>query len=151
MSNSKIDSLGNNLWYNADVQLHRIDGPACEWANGDKEWWVNGQCHRLDGPACEWADGDKEWWVNGQLHRLDGPARMWADGSKAWYLYGKRVTEAEHYAQTCVYQFIMSKPYPDTVEPTCSSHPDAPHGFDRNASASLGRYVCDCEGWTPEN
>ena len=36
-----------------------------------------------------------------------------------------------------------------TVEPKCSDHPDAPHGFDRNASATMDRYVCDCEGWVP--
>jgi len=29
----------------------------------------------------------------------------------------------------------------------CSDHPDAPHGFDRTSSHSLGRYGCDCEGW----
>jgi hypothetical protein len=29
----------------------------------------------------------------------------------------------------------------------CKTHPDAPHGFNREASFSLGRYVCDCEGW----
>ena len=37
-----------------------------------------------------------------------------------------------------------------TQEPSCSNHPDAPHGFDRNASHNAGRYVCECEGWTPE-
>ena len=31
----------------------------------------------------------------------------------------------------------------------CSQHPDAPHGFDRNASHNAGRYVCECEGWEP--
>ena len=31
----------------------------------------------------------------------------------------------------------------------CSDHPDAPHGFDRTSSHSLGRYVCVCEGWAP--
>lgn len=31
----------------------------------------------------------------------------------------------------------------------CSNHEDAPHGFDRNGSHSMNRYVCDCEGWTP--
>lgn len=31
----------------------------------------------------------------------------------------------------------------------CSDHPDAPHGFNRNASHNAGRFVCDCEGWTP--
>jgi hypothetical protein len=35
-------------------------------------------------------------------------------------------------------------------EPCCSEHPKAPHGFNRNASHTEGRYVCDCEGWTPE-
>ena len=34
--------------------------------------------------------------------------------------------------------------------PDCNPHPDAPHGFNRNASHSLGRYSCDCEGWVPE-
>jgi hypothetical protein len=29
----------------------------------------------------------------------------------------------------------------------CKDHPDAPHGFDRNASHSAGRYVCECESW----
>ena len=31
----------------------------------------------------------------------------------------------------------------------CKTHPDAPHGFDRNASHSADRYVCECEGWEP--
>ena len=35
-------------------------------------------------------------------------------------------------------------------EPECSNHPDAPHGFCRNASHSAGRYVCECEGWEAE-
>ena len=35
------------------------------------------------------------------------------------------------------------------TEPACSDHPDAPHGFNRNASHTAHRYVCDCEGWTP--
>ena len=31
----------------------------------------------------------------------------------------------------------------------CSTHHNAPHGFDRTASHNLGRYVCICEGWEP--
>ena len=31
----------------------------------------------------------------------------------------------------------------------CSEHPDAPHGFMRDASHSAGRYVCECEFWEP--
>jgi len=39
-------------------------------------------------------------------------------------------------------------PRPET-EMTCSTHPDAPHGFLRIASHTAGRYVCECEGWEP--
>ena len=34
-----------------------------------------------------------------------------------------------------------------TPEVLCKTHPRAPHGFDRNASHSADRYVCECEGW----
>lgn len=33
--------------------------------------------------------------------------------------------------------------------PTCKTHPDAPHGFDRFSSHNQDRYVCLCEGWSP--
>lgn len=36
-----------------------------------------------------------------------------------------------------------------TVVPKCSTHPDAPHGFNRNGSHNADRYVCDCESWNP--
>jgi hypothetical protein len=29
----------------------------------------------------------------------------------------------------------------------CNPHPNAPHGFLRDASHSAGRYVCECEWW----
>lgn len=32
-------------------------------------------------------------------------------------------------------------------QPKCNPHPEAPHGFNRNASHQAGRYVCDCESW----
>jgi hypothetical protein len=31
----------------------------------------------------------------------------------------------------------------------CKDHPDAPHGFLRNASHAEDRYVCECEYWEP--
>ena len=27
---------------------------------------MNGELHREDGPAIEWSDGTKVWWVNGE-------------------------------------------------------------------------------------
>jgi len=37
----------------------------------------------------------------------------------------------------------------DDETPPCKTDPRAPHGFDRNASHSADRYVCECEGWEP--
>jgi hypothetical protein len=70
-----IDQYGNKIWRNQKRQLHRTDGPAYERANGDKEWYLNGQPHRTLGPAVEWANGTKAWFVNGQLLTFD----EWAD------------------------------------------------------------------------
>lgn len=33
--------------------------------NGTKLWYKNCQLHREDGPAIEWHDGDKDWFING--------------------------------------------------------------------------------------
>ena len=77
-------------WINGVHELHRVDGPAVEYANGDKEWHQNGQQHRLDGPAIEYKDGHKVWYQNGKLHRLDGPAIEYASGHKEWHQNGQR-------------------------------------------------------------
>ena len=45
--------------------LHRTDGPAYEYTNGTKHWYLNGKRHRTDGPAVEYADGDGEWYIDG--------------------------------------------------------------------------------------
>src|SRR5574343_136173 len=87
-------SDGNKYWYVND-QLHRTDGPAYEGSNGTKKWWVNGQFHRMDGPAYEGSSGTKEWWVNDQLHRTDGPAIEYSSGNKSWYVNGKKLTEQD--------------------------------------------------------
>jgi len=91
MQNYKVivDEDKTVRWYDDKDQLHRLDGPAIEYAKGYKEWYVEGQLHRLDGPAIECADGSKAWYVEGQRHRLDGPAIEQADGGKEWYVEGK--------------------------------------------------------------
>src|SRR5690606_13282209 len=99
-------------WY-VNGKIHRYDGPAIEHysplytfcnchedsdittkytcdiasegANGDKEWYKNGNRHREGGPAVEWANGDKEWYKNGNRHREGGPAVERANGDKEWY------------------------------------------------------------------
>lgn len=42
--------------YRNDV-LHREDGPAVEWFNVDKWWYIDGKLHREDGPAIEYYSG----------------------------------------------------------------------------------------------
>jgi len=97
-------------WLNG--KLHRLDGPARVYYNGDVQWWVNGKRHREDGPAEErikgtkkWyrnnklhnpngpaiieSTGYKAWYINGELHRLDGPAEECANGTKRWFINGK--------------------------------------------------------------
>jgi len=90
-----VDEKGNK-YYHSDREmqkLHREDGPAVEYADGDKEWWVNDKRHREDGPAVEYADGGKEWWINDKLHREDGPAVEYSNGTKAWWINDKRHRE----------------------------------------------------------
>jgi len=85
---------GTTKWYDFESgKLHREDGPAIEWANGDKRWYRDGKYHREDGPAIEYANGDKRWYRDGKLHREDGPAIEWADGTKRWFLNGVQLTE----------------------------------------------------------
>lgn len=46
---------------------------------------------------------------------------------------------------------MTAVPNPRVIEiyDTCDQHPDAPHGYLRDASHNAGRYVCECEFWTP--
>ena len=39
----RIDEHGNTRYYNEQGQLHREDGPAIEWANGEKQYWIHGE------------------------------------------------------------------------------------------------------------
>ena len=79
-----IDSNGDKFYYK-DKEMtmrHRTDGPATEYARGDKIWYMNGVRHRTDGPAIEWSDGSKHWWVNGknfieeQFNALNDPVEL---------------------------------------------------------------------------
>lgn len=46
-----------------------------------------GQFHRLDGPAIEYKDGDKSWYLNGKRHREDGPSLEYKS-MHSWYIHG---------------------------------------------------------------
>jgi hypothetical protein len=101
--NPVVDKAGNKFWYNNDKSipyitkwqfsgnLHRLDGPAIEWINGDEEWFINGKKHRINGPAIKCVNGHNEWYVNDELHRLDGPAVELSSGVCYWYIQGKQI------------------------------------------------------------
>jgi len=82
-------------WY-LNGKLHREDGPAVEYADGNNDWYLNGKLHREDGPAVEGSEGYKAWYLHGKQHREDGPAIECSDGYKAWYLNDVWYTEQEH-------------------------------------------------------
>lgn len=79
-------------YHNAGGLFHRLDGPAMEYHNGDKVWYVNGRLHREDGPAREYVHGSKQWWFNDKPHRLDGPAFEFHNGDKEWWVNGRRIS-----------------------------------------------------------
>jgi hypothetical protein len=54
---TKQEFWGGIEYINEDGKLHRLDGPAVEWKNGNKSWYYNGKLHRTDGPAIDWYDG----------------------------------------------------------------------------------------------
>ena len=90
-----VDKDGTTRWYNERGEYHRENGPAVEWSNGYKSWYINGKRHREDGPAIEHVEGGKSWFINGKLHREDGPAVEYFDGDKGWFINGKELIEKE--------------------------------------------------------
>ena len=68
--------------------------------NGNRYWYLNGQLHREDGPACEYAGGSRCWYLNGQLHREDGPAAEFTNGIREWWLNDEEYTEKEFLKKT---------------------------------------------------
>jgi hypothetical protein len=69
--------------------------------------------HREDGPAIEWADGGKDWYINNKLHRIDGPAIEWSDGRKEWYLNGKYYPSKEEYFEALTTEQRLKFVYTD--------------------------------------
>ena len=55
----EVDRDGTVRYRNSDGQLHREDGPAVEYADGTREWWLNDERHREDGPAVEYPNGTR--------------------------------------------------------------------------------------------
>ena len=49
------------------IVLEWLDGTRIKEISPSGTFWRRkGKHHREDGPAREWADGSKEWWLNGK-------------------------------------------------------------------------------------
>ena len=66
VSTLHIDKRGTKRWFDENGNLHRLDGPAVEYADGSCAWFIDGKYHRLDGPAVERKNDQFGWWVNGK-------------------------------------------------------------------------------------
>jgi antitoxin component YwqK of YwqJK toxin-antitoxin module len=63
----QVDDDGTKYWYHND-KLHREEWSSCGSSPiGTKKWYLNGNIHRTDGPAVEYADGTKMWFVKWQV------------------------------------------------------------------------------------
>lgn len=97
---------GDRHWY-LNGKRHREDGPALESITDVKEWFANDKRHRIDGPAIERSDR-KEWWLKGKRHREDGPAVEYIDGYKEWYYQGRAVAVA---TQDAFNRYVVADKY----------------------------------------
>jgi hypothetical protein len=109
---------GDTIHY-LNGEFHREDGPAIDFAEGDKEWWLYGECLDFkswmfkvgekkmkkvkisklpngilykypDGKEIfKYIHGDTIYYLNGKIHREDGPAIERVNGDKEWYLNDK--------------------------------------------------------------
>lgn len=57
----------------SDKILHRKDGPAIIFNNGDLMWYQDGLLHRSAGPAIEWVSGDSWWFIWGERFETSLP------------------------------------------------------------------------------
>ena len=74
---------------------------------GTKYWYdENNNLHRVNEPAIEWYDGNKEWWIHGSRHRENGPAIYWINNYKRWFLNNKEYTESEFYLQISKFLYL---------------------------------------------
>ena len=51
--------------------------------------------HNPYGPAIIYANGMKDYWIEGKLHRLDGVARTYANGEGSYYINNKRLSKED--------------------------------------------------------
>jgi len=78
----EVSEFRTVCYYNSVGQIHRTDGPAIIFVNGDKYWMVNEKRHRLNGPAVIWYTDTsssmpvQEWWINNKEYKKSKHNRL---------------------------------------------------------------------------
>lgn len=80
--------------------------------------------------------------------RPNGDVGMYRNGFKDGVAWAQKRLAAPQMRKATRDEKVVS---PGVYGVPCTTHPDAPHGFNRGSSHALDRYVCDCEGWVPDN
>lgn len=83
-----INEYGDKLWRNEKGELHREDGPAIEYPDGYKQWYINGKRHRADGPAIEGLYQLKKKYTSTNDYLLDV---VKANSYNKWYYDGQEI------------------------------------------------------------
>ena len=72
--------------------------PQCKvGADGAKYWCLNGKYHREDGPAHEWGDGHKQWYLHGELIHPETLVDLQL--SRGVFCYYNEKTQTLHFAE----------------------------------------------------
>jgi len=93
-SKIEVDELGDKFYRNSKEELHRLDGPAVEYSNGSKFWYINENSHRNIDPSVEWSNEEKYWWFKGERHRIGGSCYSCG---KWWFIDGKKYSKQEYF------------------------------------------------------
>lgn len=93
-----------------------------------------GELHCEGEPAVEWADGRKEWHVNGKMHREDGAALILPNGGERYYLNDVKMSKEEFDEKIS----MREKPRPiiDTVHG--NRNPQKRHTIAGNLNPEIG-------------
>lgn len=79
MIEHKIDSDGIEFWYKNNL-IHKDNGPAIIWPEGNEQWHKNGKRRRTNGPVMIYPNGKEEWRKSKRKRRTDAPAEIWPNG-----------------------------------------------------------------------
>jgi hypothetical protein len=82
--------------------LHREDGPALIYNNGEENWYKRGRLHRENGLPAIIKKEYKLYMVNGRRHNEYGPGYENIDGTVWWYLNNIKYIEEEQYQKELI-------------------------------------------------